>query len=343
LPKTRIKTLLGLALSLACLAYVLRELDFAQLWSLAREVSPLYVLALNALYALSLVIRTWRWQALLRPVGTYRFAPLFSANLIGFMANNLLPARVGEVVRAWTGARLAGLPVSTSLATIVVERMLDVPVLLAFLFLVIYFLEPGRQAEIFSREYLHAAGVSLAGGYLAILAIMAAVLRWPRRLTDLLAGLAGRIRPSLEPKARRLLASFTQGLATLGQGRALLNLLGLSVLVRVPILAMHYCFLPAVGLPQTLFMAAMAALGHGLALTLPAGPGYIGTYQLGVFWALLLAGAPREPALAYAVIFWAVQYFPLVIVGLIETYRHGLALTSLRRQGEELANPDQNA
>jgi len=192
-------------------------------------------------------------------------------------------------------------------------------------------------------DYLHAAGASLLTGYLIVLAVMAAVLYWPQRMIELLAGLATRLSPRLGIWLRGLLVSFTKGLATLGQGRALLNLLWLSVLVRLPILGMHYFFLPAMGLPQTLFMAAMAALGHGLALTIPAAPGYIGTYQLGVFWALLLAGAPREPALAYAVIFWAAQYFPLVIAGLVETYRHGLALSSLRRQSQELASQDQEA
>ncbi|MBI4797375.1 MAG: flippase-like domain-containing protein [Desulfarculus sp.] len=343
MPRPNLKTWLSLAISLACLAYVLREMDFGRLWEMLRQVNPLYVVGVNLLYALSLTIRTWRWQGLMRPVKSVGFAPLFSANLIGFMANNILPARVGEVVRGWTGARLAEVPVSSSLATIVVERLLDVPVLLGFLVVMLQFVDPGGRAEGIGVEYLHAAGWSLLTGYLIALAVMAAVLIWPRPMTGLLTRLAARFSPRLAERVQRLLGSFLRGLSTMGQGRALLNLLCLSVLVRLPILGMHYVFLPAVGLPQNLFVAAMAALGHGLALTIPAAPGYIGTYQLGVFWALLLAGAPREPALAYAVIFWAAQYFPLVLAGLVETYRHGLALSSLSRQGQELAGSEPQA
>lgn len=342
-PPNKLKTLLGLALSLACLGYVLRELDFARLWSLARGINPLYLLAINALYALSLVIRTWRWQALMRPVGACRFAPLFSANLIGFMANNVLPVRLGEVARAWAGARLAGPPLAATLATILSERMLDLPVMVGFLFVMLYFMEPGGAAGGFSVDSLHAAGVSLLCGYLVVMALLAAVARWPRPMIEFLAGVASRLSPGLAARLRRLLGSFTQGMATLGQGGALGRLLILSVLVRLPILGMHYCFLAAVGLPQTLYMAAMAALGHGLALMVPAGPGYIGTYQLGVFWTLLLAGAPREPALAYAVLFWAGQYFPIVIAGQVEAYRHGLALASLGRPVQEPDSPPASA
>ncbi|MBI5521882.1 MAG: flippase-like domain-containing protein [Desulfarculus sp.] len=337
MPRPKLKTWLSLAISLACLAYVLRELDFGRLWELARQVNPLYVAWINVLFALCMAVRTRRWQVLMRPVVKAPFAPLFSANLIGFMANNILPARVGELVRGWAGSRLAGLPVSAALGTIVVERLLDVTVLLGFLLVMLLFLDPGGRAEGIGVEYLHAAGWSLLTGYLIALAVMAALVAWPRAAISLGVKLAAKGSARLGERVESLLVSFTQGLATLGQGRALLHLLGLSVLVRVPILGMHYFFLPAVGLPQSLFLAAMATLGHLTALTIPAGPGYLGTYQLGVFWALLLAGAPREPALAYTVIFWAAQYFPIVLAGLVETWRHGLALSSLSRQGRELA------
>jgi uncharacterized membrane protein YbhN (UPF0104 family) len=243
----------------------------------------------------------------------------------------------------WTGARLGGVRLSASVATILVERMLDVPVLLGFLLFMLFLLEPGGQAEGLSVKHLHGMGYSLLVAYVAALGLMAAVLWRPQRMVGLLGGLLARLSPRLGQRLEHLLQSFLQGLASLRQPRTITWLLLLSVLVRLPIYAMHYVFLPAVGLPQTLFMAAMAALGHGLALTIPAAPGYLGTYQLGVFWALLLAGAPREPALAYAVIFWAAQYFPLILAGLIETYRHGLALSSLRQRGQELADQEESA
>lgn len=318
------RALLGLAVSLGCLVYVLRQVDLDALWQQTRQLDLLYVLGLNLLLALSLLLRSRRWQLLLRPIRPCAFGALFSANLIGFAANNLLPTRLGEAVRAVAGARLTGLSLGASAASIVLERMLDGPVMLAFIFAVLLCLEPGAAAGPFSAGHFRAAGWTFLVGYLAALLGLLALARWPRPLVDPLARGLARLQPRWGARLRRGLLAFHQGLLALGRQGLLGRLVLLSLALRLPLLAMHWLFLPAVGLPPSLLLAALATLGAGLASTLPAGPGYVGAYQLAVFWALRLGDAPEPEAWAYAILYWAGQWFPLVLVGLLEAWRRGL-------------------
>lgn len=327
------QTILGLVISLACLGFVLREVDFTRLWQLTLGINPLYVVAINLLLALSFWARSARWQVLLRPVRDCTIKPLLVANLIGFMANNVLPARLGEFVRAFAAQRVAGAPASAALATIVVERILDGLTLLLILFLTLVFADPAKTAGAFSVAYMRAAGVSLLAVYLGVLAVIWCLWRWPLATTSLATRLAGKISPRLADLAGQILATFAQGLAVLGQARHLPLLCLQSVLVWLPGLAMYVVFLPALGLPPSLFLGAMAFVGASLASAVPAGPGYVGTFQLAVLWALVIAGAPAEPAAAYALLFWAAEYFPLTIAGLVAMWANGLNLSTLSRAG----------
>ncbi|MFZ5585311.1 MAG: lysylphosphatidylglycerol synthase transmembrane domain-containing protein [Thermodesulfobacteriota bacterium] len=323
------RAVLGLAISAAALVWVLRGVDLAELWRLTKSVDPLYFAALNLLLALNLILRTWRWRLLVHPLLPCRFSALFSANLIGFAANNILPARLGEVVRAVAGARLTGMPLGASAASIVLERMLDGPVLLAFFAGVLLCLRPEAAAGPFDADYFRAAILTFLAGYLVILALLMAVARRPRLVVTPLARASGYFSPRLGVRLRQALLAFQQGLAVLRRERLLARLLALSVALRLPLFIMHWIFLPAVGLPLDVMLAALATLGAGLASTLPSGPGYVGTYQLAVYWALRLGGAPEQEAWAYAILYWAGQYFPLVAVGLAEAWRRGLSLNRL--------------
>ena len=324
--------IIGLAVSLACLAYVLKEVDLARLWQQAARVPLLYILGVNLLYAASFLARSLRWRVLLTPTAKVPLTSLLSANLIGYMANNLLPARMGEPIRAWAGSRLGGVPLAASLSSLAAEKAVDGPVVLLFFFATMWLLGPEAKAGAFSLPYLKAMGWSLLWIYLILVAGLILFIKKPGLFLSLASRLPGRWSAKAVGILERITRQLLSGLGSLRSLPGLLLLLALSLLVRAPILAMHTLFLPAVGLPPDLFMGAMATVGGTLASAVPGGPGYVGAYQLAVYWCLLMAGAKDEPAMAYAVIYWAVQYFPLVAAGLVETYRHGFKLTSLGKK-----------
>lgn len=335
--KGRWQVWLGIALSLACLVWVLREVDFVQLWQAVRQVNLFYVLLLNLLYAGSFTMRTFRWQLLLEPVKRADFASLFSANIIGFMANNLLPARLGELVRALVASRLVKAPLAGTLASLVVERMLDGPVVLGFIMVVLFFLDPQAAAGPLTVDALRAAGLSLFLVWLALLALLAAAVRWPGQVAGAVGGAAARLSLRLGVRLRRVLLIFGQGLAPLKRPELLFRLFLLSLGVRAFIFLMHTVFLAAVGLPMDIMLGAMTTLAALLATSIPAAPGSIGAFQLATYWALIMVGAPEQPALAYSILYWAAQYFPLVAAGLVETYRQGFNLRFLGSGSAALA------
>ena len=323
---------LGLAVSLACLAYALAKVDFARLWEQTLKVNPLYFLAVTALLGLAFWVRSVRWRILLAPMGHCRLGPLYSATLMGFMANNVLPTRLGEFVRAYAISRLEEVPAAGALATLVVERVLDGLTLLLVLFGGLLLTDPLARAGSFNVDYLRTAGYALLAAYAGVLAFMAALWRWPGAVTGLFSALAGRLSPNWGPKTAELLKHFTGGLAVLGHGKKLVSLLLLSFGLWSVYAVLFTVFLPAVGLPLSLFLGIMALAGAGLAGVVPAGPGYVGTMQLAVAWTLSMAGTRLDQALAYSFIFWAAQYFPVTLAGLIEMWRQGMSLASLQKR-----------
>jgi uncharacterized protein (TIRG00374 family) len=326
------QVIIGLVVSLACLAWVLRKLDFALLWNTIQHINWLYFIAVNFLLAISLWLRALRWRLMLEPVKKTSLGNLFWATIIGFGANNMLPARLGELVRAYALGRLEQIPATSALATVLLERVLDGMVLLLVLFLALLFIDPQAKAGAFTVSYLKAAGYGLLVVYLGVMALAAALWRWPQATIRLVSGLIRKISDRLEEKAVNALTSFHQGLAMLGRGHGMPAILLLSLLVWLVFWGIYWVFLPAVGLPLSLILAAMAMAGGGLGAAVPAGPGYIGTFQLAVTWALIMAGAGAQQALAYSLLIWAATYFPLTGAALIVMWQKGMALA--RIQGE---------
>ncbi len=126
---------LGLAISLFFLYFALRGLDLQDLGGALRQANYWWLIPGVAVYFLGVWARAWRWHYLLRPVKAIPTRAMFPIVAIGYMGNNIYPARAGEVLRAVVLKRREGVPVSASLATIIVERVFDGVVMLAFVFL----------------------------------------------------------------------------------------------------------------------------------------------------------------------------------------------------------------
>jgi len=328
---------LGVGVSGVCLYLVLRQVDFAQLWLLVQGLNPVYPLAVSAVLFFSFWIRGWRWALLLGPVGRPGQGGLYLANLVGFGANNLLPARLGELVRALACRRFTGIAATSALATVVLERVLDGMVLLGVLFWAVMSLEPGAQAGAFTVEALKGAGWTLLAVYLGVVALLAGLWRWPGTTVRLVGGLARRVAPSRAHKVEDSLMSFHQGLAAVSRGGSLAAVVGYSLLLWAVFSLNFMVFLPAVGLEPSMRLALFVMAGGALGTLVPAGPGYVGTMQLAVAWALMLAGAPEQKAMAYGLLIWAAHYLPITAAGLAVIWIKGLSLKNLRHESQELA------
>jgi len=126
---------LGIIISAVLLYFSLRGLQLDLVWNSLKGAQYLWLIPGIAVYFIGVWVRSWRWHYLLRPIKKITTKSMFPVVTIGYMGNNIYPARAGEVLRAVILKQREQVPVSASLATIIVERIFDGVVMLAFVFL----------------------------------------------------------------------------------------------------------------------------------------------------------------------------------------------------------------
>jgi uncharacterized protein (TIRG00374 family) len=317
------KVWLGVAVSAVLLWVAVRGVSLDEVLHELRQVRVAWLVPVLA----SIFVRFWltaiRWQLLLRPVKQVGVHRLFAVTMIGFMANNVLPARLGEFVRAYALGRSEALPPSLPFATIVIERIFDGFTLLLFLVGGLSFLQA-------SRTLLWAAG--LAGIlYLGVLGGLV-ILRTGRGL-GLLTGILDRLPDRVGRSGRRLLDSFRAGLDVLGDARALLLTALMSILIWVVNAAGVEAMFRAFSLELPLYASFLLLGVIAVALVLPSAPGYVGPFQVGTVQGLALVGVTRDTALSLSIVYHLANYIPITIVGLAYLSALNLTLGELRTAG----------
>ena len=299
-----LKILLGMAVSAALLVYLFWNADLGAIATNLARTHWGFLAASVALNLLSLWVRARRWHFLFPP-GAHP-SHLFNAVMIGYMGNNLLPLRAGEVVRAYVVAR-RGQRFWTTVATMVVERVLDalaVGIMLVGLFLL---MPVPRELEWAALVFL-SADIAL----IALLAFMAAA---PRGCERLAAVLLGRW-PTLEARAQRVLDTITEGLAGVRALGHLLPIVGWSAGIWLALAASVWTAFRAAHLELPLGAAWTVLAFVGLGVSLPSSPGFAGVVQAAVVLALALFAVPQTEALSFSILLHVSQFLPVTLWGL---------------------------
>ncbi len=332
---------MGLAVSVAFIALFFLTVDIHEMGGALADARYQYVAPAVALYFVAVLFRTLRWQYLLAPVRRFGAVRLFPVVTVGYMANNLLPARLGEVVRAYYLARREGFNTSTGLATIIVERVYDGLTLLFFAAVTVPIIILAGLVDESSTGTQVSWGIFGAGallvflaaiGVLTLLAINPGFVRQFERLANLL--------PSrLRPKAIEVLNLFVTGLTGLREPRRHAGLFmrslpvwlfeGAMFLVIAISFDLQDFFSPAVLLvPVVLLVTAVS----NLATAIPSSPGSIGTFEFPAAAALTLVGVGAGVAGAYAVMLHVYLLLPITALGLVFLWSGHESLTSLTRR-----------
>ena len=318
----RWKLWLGVGVSLALLVFAFRGVHLDEVGRSLALVRAGWVVPV----VLSIFVRFWltavRWRVLLRPVKVIPVHRLFGVTMIGFMANNVLPARMGELVRAYALGKSESLSKSLSFATIVLERVFDGFTLLLFLVGGLLFLRPER--------WLIVSAVASFGLYVAVLGGLL-WLRGGRGRKTVLDRLPG----GLRDRAAGLVDSFALGLDVLGDRSALLVVAVLSLVIWLVNVAGVYATFLAFSLDLPAHAAFLLLAIVAVALVLPSAPGYVGTFQVGTVAALALFSVPEATALSLSILYHAVNYVPITAVGLAYLSAMNLTLGELRAAGEK--------
>ena len=321
------KIWLGVAVSAVLLWVAVRGVNLDEVLQQLRQVHLVWLIPVLA----SILIRFWltavRWQLLLRPTKRIGIHRLFAITLIGFMANNVLPARLGEFVRAYALGRSEALPASLPFATIVIERIFDGFTLLVFLVGGLSFLRP-------TRTLLWAAGLT-CGLYLVVLASLLAI-RTGHGL-GLLTAVLDRLPERVGTSARRLLESFRAGLDVFGDPSAIVGTAMLSIVIWVVNALGVEAMFRAFSLDLPVYACFLVLGVIAVAVALPSAPGYIGPFQAATVQGLALLGVARETALSLSIVYHLCNYIPITIAGLAYLSALNLTLGELRAASSKSA------
>jgi uncharacterized membrane protein YbhN (UPF0104 family) len=316
----------ALAVTLFFIWAALRKVEFAALGAALSSARLRWLAPMIVIVYLDLCVRAVRWRVLLARTRAVP-APvweLFRLEAIGLAVNNVLLLRLGELARAGLAARRLGIPAAAALASVAIERALDVAALLT-IFVVAVRLAPG----IAPVHAVRAALFLLAGavGALIVLAVAEKSLA-PGGPAE------RRLRPW--PRAHRFVEQLALGAAVLRSPAAAAKAVALSLALWTVDAAMYWAGARALGLGHLMdYPRAILTLSWaGAVSAIPAAPGSIGTFEAFVASILREFGASSESALAYALLTHMVMYLLVTLTGLAFLSREGVSLAQLRRDAE---------
>jgi uncharacterized protein (TIRG00374 family) len=323
--------LIGLLISAFFLALAFRRVDLHELGEHLRRANYWYLIPASVLTLVALWVRALRWGLLLYPLKRIGAGALFSATAIGFMCNNVLPMRLGELVRAYVIGRSSSVSPSGAFATIVVERLFDLFTMIAFFGVILIF------APIYHRPFKMGVLFALAAGLLALVVLIVFHVR-PAPFERL----AGKLLPgAIRDRVLGFLRSFGAGLEIFRDVRRLIGVGVLTLLMWLLIAAViQICFASARledagrALPASASLVVLVVIAIGVMV--PSGPGFVGTLQAAAVLGLLLVGyTDKDGALSFSILYHATQWFPVTLVGLIFLVRENLSLAQVRQISSE--------
>lgn len=316
------KILLGIAVSLGLLFYLLASVDLRQVGQHLGRTHWGYLAVSVGLSLFAVWVRARRWRYLFPPNASP--SHLFSAVMIGYMANNVLPLRAGELVRGYLAARRGSHGFWTAIATLVVERVLDALAVVVIL--------AGLVLAIPVPDQLKWAALLFLSLDLAAMAVLTALALAPDRFRAATGVLVGRW-PRLLAKALAILDTFALGLHGIRVPAHLLPILGWSVGLWVLYALSAWTALAAAQLALSLTAAWAVVAFVGLGISLPSAPGFVGVIQAAIVLALALFGVPRAEALSFSFLYHASQYIPITLFGWILLMLEQVSLFQLTQQG----------
>lgn len=321
--------LTGVALSAVLLYFSLRNVQFKEVVEYIRTAHKAPILLGVVLATIPFVLRIFRWQLLLRgdageklPMG-----PLWHAIAMGFMANNVLPLRVGEVVRSYAGARLTNTRFTSVLASIAVERLFDAIAVTSLLALGLFATKLPRSAVagFGVGKIVTIAGIAVIMGLL----LAGVVLLFPLGAERVIR----RIVPSdrLAGKLIGMIEGVRHGLSVLRSPGRVAGVLAWSFVGWLVSALSYWVMLGAFGISIDFFggLLLQGLIMFGIAL--PSTPGYAGVFELPIIAVLALYDVPQSLAFAYAVTYHVTTFLPITLLGAWSVFRTNLKLTAFQK------------
>jgi uncharacterized protein (TIRG00374 family) len=320
--------LIGLGISVVLLWLLFRNINFPELVAALRGANYLWLIPNILFIVLTMYQRAYRWRFMLAPIKRVPFHRLLAATCIGFMANNVLPLRLGEFVRAYSlASQDRGVTKSASLATIFVERMVFDLVALLLIFGAALYVSKLSLDD--SMKY----GLNLAIAIALVGIVMVLILaikpgQTGRLLATYLFFAPDRVRDVI----RNIVVKFSRGLEFLSDVRSVVAVAVQTLLIWLLMGLSNIFVFWAFGFRLTLDASYVLLVVVSISILVPSSPGFVGVYHAGAVWSLMAYGISKEDALSCALVLHAAQYIVVTLMGFYFLKKEHL---SLQKLGEE--------
>ena len=321
---------LGAVLSAALIYWTLHGISPTEIAHRLSRADPLLLIAATFCATAIFVLRARRWQTILEPVAhRIPLGPLWRATAIGMMINNVVPARAGEIARAYALTREAPVPFPASLASLAVDRLFDAIVLL--LLAATALLDPSLStSETLAGRPLGSFAAGAGTLVALLLGGLYALVFFPTQLLSLFELFARRVSPAVEQRGRQMLETFIRGLSVLREPGHFASVFGWTVAHWLLNAVGFWLAFKAFGIEApfsaALFLQAFIALGTAV----PALPGFFGVFEYMSVQGLAIYGVSQEQAATWAIGYHLFSFVPITLIGGYYFARLGVTLRELQ-------------
>jgi len=317
-----IKFLIGLLFSTLGLIYAFRQFNWAEFINSMQGVNYWLLIAAVVLQLVSVWVRALRWKWLIAPIKNVSTKILFDATMIGYFGNNVLPLRMGELLRAYVVSNNASIPTSKVIGTLIVDRILD---FLAVIILAIFFL--------FFSELINIPIWTMVFSIILIFGLFITVL------------IVGNKNPNWESIKKRnkifqsnigakifgIIKNMISGISVLNKTPNKIGVYGFIVLLWSMYFGSFLLIVKGINLDLSIMNAGILYVLLTLSISIPAAPGYIGTYHAACVAALTnIFSISLNASQSFAVLSHAVIFVPFVIIGAIFFLKNSINFSKLK-------------
>jgi uncharacterized protein (TIRG00374 family) len=329
--KKNLMQIAGIVISLGLLAFLFYKVDFLELANALKGANYWWLIPNIILIMVTMVFRAYRWKHMVAPIKPIGIPRLFSITMIGFMANNVLPFRLGEFVRAYSLADKEQVSKSASLATIFVERMVFDLLALLIIFGVVLMISP----LILVDKLKVGAIVTIITGLIGLL-LAVYLSRRGQRDSLILKRMLGIFPAKTRPFIENVVARFATGLEFMRSWHSVLWVTIHTFIIWIIMGLSNYFILLAFGWSHLPIAASFVILVVvSILIMVPASPGFIGVYHYGTVLSLGFYGIPREQALSCALVMHATQFLVITLVGFYYLRREHLSLRQIEQEASQ--------
>ena len=325
------KGTLGIVLSVALLWWTLRDVKVAEVWSVLRASNLPLLLAAAGIATMTFPLRARRWKVILEPVDPdVPFAPLWRSTTVGMMVNNVIPARVGELARAFSLTReRPRIALPAAVASIGVDRVFDTVVLFGLMFGAMLAPDfPG--ARVIGGRTINSLAATATAGIVVLVGALYALALYPRWFAAVAERIASTFSATLALKGHAAVLAFAEGLSVLRSPRRFVLVLWWTLLHWLCNALAFWVGFRAVGIDLSyaaaLFVQGVIAIG----VAVPAAPGFFGVFEAAAKVGLHdVYSVPERLAVSWAIGYHILSFIPITLIGAYYASRLGFSLAQL--------------